>query len=173
MWVRIRLLNGEQGGGCTEACLSGWGQIWAVGTFSARPQGGGWSKKCILGLKGAKCHRERDSTGHQEAQDQGELELGSRQATPSAGMGREGCGEFVKTLYVSGHTETQGNWSRLHGRREGGHWPHLARLSGDITSFPDNNFSALPKREESESLVLFVKPAYGFYYRKQLLVASI
>lgn len=40
--MRTRLSNGELGGRSNEDCLS-VGPTWAVGTFSARLQGKGWS----------------------------------------------------------------------------------------------------------------------------------
>lgn len=44
IWVRTRLRNGDHGGGWSkEDCLGGE-PTWAVGTFSARLQGKGWSK---------------------------------------------------------------------------------------------------------------------------------
>lgn len=67
--------------------VSAGGQL-DSGNFLSETPGKRQEQKCMLGLKGTKCHGEEGSTGHQEAQDRGELELESRQATPpSTGSG--------------------------------------------------------------------------------------
>lgn len=55
--------------------------------------------------------------------------------------------------------------------REGGDMPPLALPSRVLpTLSSDSYFSAFPKREELESLVLFVKPTCGLYCQKRLSV---